>query len=88
MAEACKQLGELVLKVLSNLRENQVTETSLNEAKEKLEEVAALADSINASLLGEKAENLADMLENEMIAMDKAIEEAANRIQVCRGFQN
>lgn len=82
MAETCKQLGEIVLKVLCNLRENQERETLVNEAKEKLEEVASLAESINESLLGEKAENLADMLESEMMAMDKAIEEAANLIQV------
>lgn len=82
MTDACKQLGEIVLKLLSNLRENLDTETSVSEAKDKLEEIASLAESINVSLLGEKVENLADMLESEMIAMDKAIEEAANRIQV------
>lgn len=82
MAETCKQLGEIVLKILCNLRENQERESLVNEAKEKLEEVASLAENINESLLGEKAENLADMLESEMIAMDKAIEEAANLIQV------
>ncbi|CAH1968140.1 unnamed protein product [Acanthoscelides obtectus] len=81
MAEACRMLGELVLKVLKGLRENTNTEKYVNGAKEKLEEVASLADSINVSLLGEKAENLADMLESEMLEMDKAIEEAANRIQ-------
>ncbi|VEN49602.1 unnamed protein product [Callosobruchus maculatus] len=81
MAESCRILGELVLKVLHGLREDTTTEQYVKEAKEKLEEVASLADSINVSLLGEKAENLADMLESEMLAMDKAIEEAANRIQ-------
>nr|CAI5826594.1 unnamed protein product [Callosobruchus analis] len=81
MAEACRILGELVLKVLHGLREETSTEQYVKEAKDKLEEVASLADSINMSLLGEKAENLADMLESEMLAMDKAIEEAANRIQ-------
>lgn len=82
MADTCKQLGVIVLKLLCQLRENQATETLVNYAKEKLEEVATLADGINESLLGEKAENLADMLESEMITMDKAIEEAASRIQV------
>lgn len=82
MAETCKQLGEIVLKLLRYLRENEDTELLVNEGKDKLEEIASLADSINTSLLGEKAENLVDMLESEMMAMDKAIEEAANRIQV------
>lgn len=82
MAEACKILGQIVLKLLRCLKESESTEVSVKEATEKLEEVAALADGINVSLLGEKAENLADLLESEMVAMDKAIEEAANRIQV------
>lgn len=81
MAEACKILGQVVLKLLYCLKESQSTEIPVKEATEKLEEVASLADSINMSLLGEKAENLADLLESEMMAMDKAIEEAAIRIQ-------
>lgn len=81
MAEACKMLGEIVLKLLQCMRENQVTQQIVKESVDKLEEIAALAETISASLLGATAENLADMLENEMIAMDKAIEEAANRIQ-------
>lgn len=82
MAEACKVLGKIVLKLLHSLKQNDNTEEIVKEANEKLEELASLADSISASLLGEKAETLADMLESEMSAMDKAIEEAANRIQV------
>ncbi|KAJ8981652.1 hypothetical protein NQ317_000880 [Molorchus minor] len=81
MAEACKLLGESVLNLLRCLKENENTESAVNAAKQKLEEVTSLSDSINASLLGETAENLADMLESEMVAMDKAIDEAAKRIQ-------
>ncbi|XP_072396546.1 huntingtin-interacting protein 1 isoform X3 [Diabrotica undecimpunctata] len=81
VAEACKDLGKIVLKLLISLKQNEDSEPTANEAKQKLEELAALADSIGASLLGEKAETLVDMLEDEMSAMDKAIEEAANRIQ-------
>lgn len=75
-------MGQIVLNLLRCLKENESTEVSVREATEKLEEVASLADGINVSLLGEKAENLVDLLESEMVAMDKAIEEAANRIQV------
>ncbi|KAF7273761.1 huntingtin interacting protein 1 isoform X2 [Rhynchophorus ferrugineus] len=81
MAESCKLLGDVVLKLLHNLKESQSTSQAVTEALEKLEEIAALGETINMTLLGEKAENLADMLENEMATMDKAIEEAANRIQ-------
>lgn len=88
MAEACKDLGSIVLKLLNCLKisENYGAAAAdiVNEAAKKLEEISSLADNINTSLLGEKPENLADMLENEMIAMDKAIEEAAIRIQVSR----
>ncbi|CAH0554593.1 unnamed protein product [Brassicogethes aeneus] len=81
MAEECKKLGGIVLEVIKTMKEEQGTDKTVKEAIEKLEEVAALAESINLSLLGEKAESHAEMLESEMIAMDKAIEEAANRIQ-------
>ncbi|CAH1154242.1 unnamed protein product [Phaedon cochleariae] len=81
MADSCKILGEIVLKLLVCLKKSENCEMAASEAKYKLEEIASLGDSINASLLGEKAESLADMLESEMLAMDKAIEEAAKRIQ-------
>ncbi|XP_060528156.1 huntingtin-interacting protein 1 isoform X2 [Cylas formicarius] len=81
MAEACKFLGEVILRILLNLKESQSAEQLVQEALEKLEEIASLGDGINLSRLGEQAENLADMLDSEMSAMDKAIEEAANRIQ-------
>ncbi|XP_056646802.1 huntingtin-interacting protein 1 isoform X1 [Diorhabda sublineata] len=81
VAEACKELGEIILKVIDVLKLNENTEDVVKEAKDKLEELNSLADNIGISILGEKAENLVDMLESEMIAMDKAIEEAANRIQ-------
>lgn len=57
MAESCKVLGEIVLRILCNIRENQSTELVVKEALEKLEEVASLGDSISLSLLGEKVIN-------------------------------
>ncbi|XP_008198412.1 huntingtin-interacting protein 1 isoform X2 [Tribolium castaneum] len=81
MAEECKILGGIILKLLQCFKERSDTKSLQNEAIVKLEEVAALADNINVSMNGIKAENLADLLESEMMEMDKAIEEAANRIQ-------
>lgn len=81
MADTCKQLGELIVNVIKKMKVAQSTQEEVNLAIKKLEEVSALAENINVSLLGEKAENLADMLESEMSAMDKAIEEAAKAIQ-------
>lgn len=83
MAEACKQLGEMVLKLLYCMKtKSENREELVKKAKEKLELVSSLAQTIRGSLQGESAETLADMLDGEMIAMDKAIEEAAKRIEV------
>lgn len=82
MAENCKLLGEILLKLLDSYKTNEINKLVVVEAKQKLDEIESLADNISVSLLSEKSENLADLLEAEMIAMDKAIEEAANRIKV------
>ncbi|XP_050310334.1 huntingtin-interacting protein 1 isoform X2 [Anthonomus grandis grandis] len=81
MVETCKVLGEIVLRLLEHIKKNQSTESVVREALDKLEEITRLGDDISKSLLGEKAENLDEMLEDEMSLMDKAIEEAANKIQ-------
>lgn len=83
MAEACKQLGEIVLELLHCLKvRGENREKLVENAKEKLEFVSSLAQTIRGSLQGESVETLADMLDGEMAAMDKAIEEAAKRIEV------
>lgn len=81
MAEACKKLGEHVLVTLRNLSEDKLNEDVVNQTQNQLQIVSSLADTINTSLQGATPENLADLLESEMTAMDKAIEEAANNIQ-------
>lgn len=87
MADACKQLGEMVLQLLHCLKtQSGNREQFVANAKEKLELVSSLAQTIRGSLQGESAETLADMLDGEMAAMDKAIEEAAKRIEVIRNM--
>lgn len=54
MAESCKVLGEIVLNILANLKGRQDVDIVVNAALQKLEEVAALGDSISVSLLGQK----------------------------------
>lgn len=82
MTEACKKLGEVVLKLLHCLKvKGENCEELVGNAKEQLELVSTLAQTIRGSLKGESAETLADMLDGEMVAMDKAIEEAAKRIE-------
>lgn len=82
MSEACKQLGTSILGVLNGLCNNTYDEEVMNKSFSQLQNVSSLADTINTSLQGATPENLLDLLENEMLAMDKAIEEAANVIQV------
>lgn len=84
MADACKDLGETVLRLLESMRNGVDNRGAMvDNAVEKLKLVATLAQTISGSIRGETAETLADMLDGEMAAMDKAIEEAAKRIQVC-----
>ncbi|ERL90594.1 hypothetical protein D910_07941 [Dendroctonus ponderosae] len=81
MAESCKVLGEIALNILANLKGRQDADIVVNAALQKLEEIAALGDSISLSLLGQKPGNLDEMFEDEMARMDKAIEAAAAKIQ-------
>lgn len=86
MAEACKQLGECIGKVFMCFLLDKSAEGDLQGSIEQLKRVASFAEMISGSLRGETSENLADLVESEMIAMDKAIEEAANRIQVFENY--
>ncbi|XP_045474328.1 huntingtin-interacting protein 1 isoform X1 [Harmonia axyridis] len=81
MSENCKTLGETTINLLECLKLHQNTSEMVTEALSKLEEIGACADSISSSLTEENKESLADMLENELVQMDKTIEEAAKRIQ-------
>lgn len=81
MADACKQLGESVLELLASLRLNKSTQIYVDQTRDKLKAVESLAETISGSLQGENADKLADMIDDELTAMDKAIEEAAKRIQ-------
>jgi hypothetical protein len=62
MADECKLLGEIILKILRCFKDRQDTSALQGQAVAKLEEVAALADNINVSLMGVNAGNLVDML--------------------------
>ncbi|KAK4876246.1 hypothetical protein RN001_012668 [Aquatica leii] len=81
MTEACKDLGETVVGVIENLRLDQPNDSLVNKATDKVRVVASLAETLSGSLQGEKADKLAYMIDDELSAMDKAIEEAAKRIQ-------
>lgn len=81
MAEECKKFGQLILDILECLLEERAVTEKIVETKEQLRSITTLAETISGSLKA-SPEDLANMIEREMTAMDTAIEEAANRIQV------
>lgn len=96
MAEACKQLGSYILKILNRLKsecstnyekgdnlmgKDECFRKEVGEAKDKLLALVALVEQMSGSLRSENPEALADMIEDEMAGMAKAIEEAAAKIQ-------
>lgn len=81
MADECKKLGQLVVDILERLSEEIPVADKVEETKQQLEVVTALAETLSGSLKA-TPEDLADMIEREMAAMDGAIEEAAKRIEV------
>lgn len=80
MLDKCKQVGKDSVKLLTAWQ----TGIKINECSEGLKitvnDVESLASSTQAN------ESLGDLVEDELATMDKAIEEAAKRIQVL--FQN
>lgn len=81
MAEKCKQLGSSVLVVLEGLRENRNVTEDVTRASKELIAMSELAETLRGTLKENSAELLADLVENELLAMDKNIEEAAKQIQ-------
>lgn len=81
MAVACRELGESVLTVLASLKSDTSAQSPIETASNKLKAITQLSEEITGSLRGETADKLADMIDAELSAMDKAIEEAAKCIQ-------
>ncbi|XP_012256413.2 huntingtin-interacting protein 1 isoform X2 [Athalia rosae] len=80
MTDKCKQLGSQSLIMLGNIKEKSSTaQDQIAIVKSKLKDISTQADTLmnnqgNADVIG-------DLVENELLSMDKAIEEAATRIQ-------
>lgn len=77
MLDKCKQVGKDSVKLLTAWQ----TGIKINECAEGLKitvnDVESMASSTQAN------ESLGDLVEDELTIMDRAIEEAAKRIQVC-----
>lgn len=80
LTDECKQLGSQGLIMISYIKEK--SDSSVDQiqiVRKQLEKISSLVDSLSKTV---NSEVIGDLVENELIGMEKAIEEAAARIQV------
>lgn len=82
MSNVCKKVGEACLKGLTSCRES--TSVSLGEMRESVQQLLEMTSQLRLMLRGVSSESIGEMVESELAAMDKAIEEAAKKIEVRR----
>jgi len=85
MAGESKNVGEAVLALMASIRQMKATpevEVQVVDAKGKMAALMASIERLTCLLKGETTEMIGEMLETELASMDKAIEEAAQRIVV------
>jgi huntingtin interacting protein 1 len=73
------------LNLLASIKDrNKAEDVAGNVAtvKSRVAEVAELIEKLTDVLKGDSAEMIGDLVESELASMDKAIEEAASRIEV------
>lgn len=90
MAEKCKELGVSVMALLRSVRDEargHVVREISNSTLSRIDELASLVERLTGQIKGDSVEIVGDMVETELANMDKAIEEAANRIAVSILFQ-
>ncbi|XP_067010685.2 huntingtin-interacting protein 1 isoform X4 [Anabrus simplex] len=84
IADMCKVVGNESLTLLANLKDtdkaNQVPD-NVTTVKTRVVEVADMVAKLSGAIKGDSVERIEEMLEDELSAMDKAIEEAAKRIE-------
>ncbi|XP_050073538.1 huntingtin-interacting protein 1 isoform X7 [Anopheles maculipalpis] len=82
IAEELKKLGQSITTLFQSLQKTSEANTvseRITDLKVQLEEVTTMIVDLGKQTDG--TENLGDMVESELTSMDKAIEEAASRIQ-------
>lgn len=80
LIDECKQLGLQSVTMFNHIREKSpVTVGQINEVKQQFKKVCELATTLSNGQ--GTVEVIGDLVEMELLSMDKAIEEAANRIQ-------
>lgn len=81
LTDECKQLGLLSLTMFGYMKEKSpLTVGQINEVKQQFKKICELAATLSNAQ--GNVEIIGNLVEKELFSMDKAIEEAANRIQV------
>lgn len=84
MADKCRQLGTSIISILQALQNDMDISDNVERAVSEVKAMRELAETLQGTLRENSSELLADLVENELSSMDKAIEEAANMIQVSK----
>jgi len=85
IAEVCKLVGTSALNLLASIKDRNKADDvagNVTTVKVRVAEVADLIQKLTDALKGDSAEMIGDLVESELAVMDKAIEEAARRIEV------
>lgn len=81
MTDECKQLGTQTLTMFNHVKEKSPTTVGqINEVKQHFKKICELAATLSNAQ--GNVEVIGSLVEQELLGMDKAIEEAANRIRV------
>jgi len=84
IAEVCKLVGTSALNLLASIKDRNKADDvagNVTTVKVRVAEVADLIEKLTDALKGDSAEMIGDLVESELAVMDKAIEEAAGRIE-------
>lgn len=81
LADECKQLGSQGLMMLTYIKEKSpMTKEQIINVKNQSKKISTMSEMLSNGK--GNVEAIGELVENELSSMDKAIEEAANRMQV------
>ncbi|BFZ18726.1 hypothetical protein BsWGS_21765 [Bradybaena similaris] len=81
LSNACRHSGRLGISLLQAVGKEDDLESKLRDVCESVEYLMKLAEALNPKMEDVKAEEIGDLLENELQGMTSAIESAAAKIQ-------
>jgi len=82
MLDSLRKIGQETMKMLEALRKQEPDSTTSYDCGDLRSVIAQLSTLYRSAENGNSLETLSDLVENELATMDKAIEEAAMRIEV------